>query len=226
MDSYDYRTRQNTRNDRFPREAQGYAELSDWLREAKEDWDPPTRVEPPRPRIFVSHKKDDEDLAEDVAQAADAAGFWVWFDALDPGLAAVQQLVAQATLPPGSAVFARAIAALVEMGLLNSTHIVVVYTNNTRASRWVPYELGRAKQHFAVLARNACLAIERASVNVHDTRQLAEFYHLVDQVATRRELDTWLAAAMNEWCARTGQTLPGGAAGRWPQMKRKRGMPP
>jgi hypothetical protein len=37
------------------------------------------------------------------------------------------------------------IAATIEIGLLNSSHVVAVHTSNSAASKWIPYEFGRAK---------------------------------------------------------------------------------
>jgi hypothetical protein len=46
------------------------------------------------------------------------------------------------------------VAGIIEMALLNSTHVVSMQTKNAQTSRWVPYEFGRAKERRS-LATNA-----------------------------------------------------------------------
>jgi hypothetical protein len=53
------------------------------------------------------------------------------------------------------------VAGLIEMALLNSTHIVSLQTKSANASRWVPYEFGRAKDRHP-LATNAASWFENA----------------------------------------------------------------
>src|SRR5205823_13123760 len=45
-------------------------------------------------------------------------------------------------------------AGIIEMALLNSTHVVSMQTTHAHRSRWVPYEFGRAKERHP-LATNA-----------------------------------------------------------------------
>jgi len=47
------------------------------------------------------------------------------------------------------------IAATIEIALLNSTHIIALHSAKSLASRWVPYEFGRAKSHGIVSAKAA-----------------------------------------------------------------------
>jgi hypothetical protein len=37
------------------------------------------------------------------------------------------------------------LAAIIEIALLNSTHVMTLHTTNSAGSAWIPYELGRAK---------------------------------------------------------------------------------
>ena len=95
-------------------------------------------------RVFVSHQRDDWKEAERVAWHATEVGFEYWLDVHDPVLAFANR----STLP--TQIKAVLIAAIIEMGLLNSTHVVALQTANSRRSRWVPYEFGRAKQRLLV----------------------------------------------------------------------------
>jgi len=104
--------------------------------------------------VFVSHQRADAKEAERVAWHATEVGFDYWLDVHDPVLAFANR----STLP--TQIKAVLIAAIIEMGLLNSTHIVALQTANSRHSRWVPYEFGRAKQRLLV-SRNAASWFEK-----------------------------------------------------------------
>jgi len=102
-------------------------------------------------RVFISHRMDAADWAERVAWlASTSAGLEYWLDVHDPVLR-----WATATLPPTDPRYAAAIAAIIEMALLNCTHVIALHTppnplpGNPRPSwipsQWIPYEIGRAK---------------------------------------------------------------------------------
>ncbi len=65
-------------------------------------------------------------------------GFDIWIDVLDPYLTSV------ATVSNFKNAVATAI--IVEMALLNCSHVLAVMTDNTSGSFWVPYEYGRIKE--------------------------------------------------------------------------------
>jgi hypothetical protein len=101
------------------------------------DRHPPDR----RPcRVFVSHQSRDVAPAERLAWLATQAGFEYWLDVHDPILtmASVSNLAAPTK--------AFAIAAIIEMALVNCSHVLSVQTANSRSSHWVPYEFGRGKR--------------------------------------------------------------------------------
>jgi hypothetical protein len=99
--------------------------------------------------VFVSHQRLDADWAERAAYEASELGLDYWLDIHD---LAVGQSTTKNPLHP--AIHAALIAGAIEMALLNCTHIVSLQTVNSRASRWVPYELGRAKARITI-ATNA-----------------------------------------------------------------------
>lgn len=99
--------------------------------------------------IFISHQQRDAHLAMRIACLASQHGLQYWLDVLNPSLALVNQLP---THDPRRSVL---IAAIVEIGLLNSSHVIAVHTINSRMSRWVPYEFGRAKAHYLYSAQAA-----------------------------------------------------------------------
>jgi hypothetical protein len=95
---------------------------------------------PPDCRVFISHQRKDERRAEYIAYVATTHKFDYWLDVHDPGLALANQ-----SLSPNDPRYGILIAAIIEIGLLNSTHVVAVHTDHSLASKWVPYEFGRAK---------------------------------------------------------------------------------
>lgn len=94
---------------------------------------------PLKPCIFISHQRNDTARAERVACIIDHHGLDCWLDVFDPTLALANRL------PTGDPRKSVLIAAIIEIALLNSTHVIALHTANSAASRWVPYELGRAK---------------------------------------------------------------------------------
>lgn len=85
--------------------------------------------------IFISHKYEDLKAAQRVAEYIMQYGFDVYLDDHDLKLKkAVDMNDSQG------------IVACIEDGLNTSTHILVLVTEHTRMSWWVPYETGYAKR--------------------------------------------------------------------------------
>ena len=105
------------------------------------------------PRIFVSHRHDDVSLAIQVARKLQAQGCDVWLDVWDPSLTFINVFGGQL----GREVRNLIIALIIEMALINSTHVLALITGNTRGSYWVPYEYGRVKQGSIYAKEAACL---------------------------------------------------------------------
>ena len=63
----------------------------------------------------------------------------VWLDIWNPSLAALSERASS------SAGQTQLIAMTIDMGLLNSTHLVALYTADAAGSSWIPYEYGRVK---------------------------------------------------------------------------------
>ena len=81
--------------------------------------------------VFVSHKSEDIDTAKNIAELLQNAGLDVYLDVNDNGLQ-------QATRKND----AEAIVKCIEKALACSTHILILVTENTEKSWWVPYETG------------------------------------------------------------------------------------
>jgi TIR domain len=148
MTSYDYRQYASLPwRDRFPRTAPDIIGADDWQQTSGDIIDLPVPQRPPLPipRLFVSHSQKDSGFAEQIASLADDNGFEFWLDILDPALFPTA---------PGGVPTGRALASIIEMAILNCTHLIALYTNHACVSRWVPYEYGRAKGGLR-LAKNA-----------------------------------------------------------------------
>jgi hypothetical protein len=148
---------------------------------------------PANDTVFVSHQRLDANWAERVAWEASELGLDYWLDIHD---LAVPATLAQKLHP---LVRTALIAGIIEMALLNCTHIVSLQTPYARASRWVPYELGRAKQRVA-LATNAASWLE-SSVKL-DTG--GDYLALAFFANRDRDLYSWLRTVAK----RTGPLHP------------------
>jgi hypothetical protein len=105
---------------------------------------------PPTATLFVSHQRSDAAWAERVAWDATRVGFDYWLDVHDTTLSAINAT----RLIPGP-IKAALITGIIEIALLNSTHLVSLQTVASRTSRWVPYEFGRAKDRRMLSTRTA-----------------------------------------------------------------------
>ena len=105
---------------------------------------------PPRCCVFVSYQRRDLSLALKLAKLVTLQGYDYWLDAHDPMLSYVV-----GGSPIGSPRREILIAAIIEIALLSSTHVIATHTANSKRSRWIPYELGRAKQRSVVSQQTA-----------------------------------------------------------------------
>ena len=89
------------------------------------------------PRLFVSHRKADKDCALRIAEIAAQNGFAYWVDVLDPDLQALSKSTIAGSLIP------LVTACIIEMALINCTHVIACMTPHSRGTLWIPYEYGR-----------------------------------------------------------------------------------
>lgn len=81
------------------------------------------------PRVFISHQKKDSDVANTVAEYLLSAGIDIYFDQYDKSINRSD---------PQSVVTA------IRKGIENSSHMLVLFSQNTFSSMWVPWEIGYA----------------------------------------------------------------------------------
>jgi hypothetical protein len=110
----------------------------------------------------------------------------VWLDVLDGGL----QSTAQAST--GTPADALAVALIIEMALLNCTHVIALITPRTPGTYWVPYEYGRVKDSSFHSLRAACW------IDQHVTYE-PEYLELGVKTRSDHDIRGWLRGEMPEW---------------------------
>lgn len=129
---------------------------------------PPSSV--PRKCIFVSHRQSDSSKAEDLPRAITAfdergsPNYDVWLDVWDPAL---DQLASKS-----QRIRALLTALIIEMGLINSVAVIVLMTDDSYGSNWIPYEFGRVKTG-GPFAREASACTRDLGKSLHDYMTLA-----------------------------------------------------
>jgi hypothetical protein len=155
-----------------------------------------------RPRLFVSYKTQNRQYALRLAYLADQAGFNFWLDVLDPAL---QGANAQPMPAKRRAIL---VASAIEIGLLNSSHLIAVITKQTAASRWVPYEFGRVKSR-SVVSSDASSWVHRS-----DVPSMPEYLYLCPIHFSETEIKQWLISECSKW-ERNNRVLVSKPAGQW-----------
>ncbi len=159
------------------------------------------------PRIFISHRQADYPEALRIAKIASEEGFQFWLDILDPVLTWLSTTTAY---PVGSRQYQLLVAVVVEMALLNCSHVIAMMTPNTIGSAWVPYEYGRAKDSSIYSLQAGCW--------LHPAVADVPWEYLLLGIQTRREdeIRRWLRAELSAWRWKYKNTqCDGVAAGDW-----------
>ena len=141
------------------------------------------------PRVFVSHKQEDEQIARRIAWLAVQKRFEFWLDVLDPPL---QAFLAQKGRYSTQA-RAYFTAAIIEMGLINCTHVIASVTKQSRTSRWIPYEYGRVKDTRTLVGPAACWTPPSERKNLPEYLLLSNISH------TEQDIKDWLDNEFTRW---------------------------
>jgi hypothetical protein len=131
--------------------------------------------------IFISHQRADQRRAERIACIIDHHQLHAWLDVHDPTLNFVNQNI------PAGLIRSILIAAIIEMALINSTHIIAVHTGNSAISRWVPYELARAKSR-KIISRQAAGWFRTGNIYA----RCGEYVHLAADLRDENDIIQWL----------------------------------
>ena len=127
--------------------------------------------------------------AERIAWLASRkAGLEYWLDVHDPVLR-----LASAALPPGHPVYAITVAGIIEMALLNCTHVIAAHTpppnTSWRPSQWIPYELARRQEG---RQRNLQAGAGLFHPQVHPPESRGEYVLLADLCGSDADVERWL----------------------------------
>ncbi len=210
-DFYCYDSTFNYRRDQFPEGAGGIEEWNrviahlpnvnegEPIREQIENFQRAARRSPRQPlscpRLFISHRQSDSKYALRIADRACHVGFYYWLDVLDPSLRALG-----VSGSGNQAQKALATALIIEMALLNCSHLLAVMTDNTAGTMWVPYEYGRVKDLAPISVNpSAWLHVERSTPTVPEYMLLGVQHH------SECEIDNWLADELKKWLTPTGK---------------------
>lgn len=132
--------------------------------------------------VFISHKSCDVKFADWIARIVVERGFDHWLDVENPTLKAVTGA------PITSPYYETLVAALVEIALLNSTHLIAVHTARSHTSMWVPYEIGRAKSR-RIFSSPVSGWFQPGKVEP----KAGEYNYLMPRLRYRRHITHWLA---------------------------------
>ena len=135
------------------------------------------------PRVFVSHRQRTADMlyAERIACIAEQWGFRYWLDLHDPLLASL------ARTPLPLPIHAVVTALIIELALMNCSHVIAVVTPNAAGSLWIPYEYGRAKARKIVSSQSAAWLHPQMT-----GAPLAEYLLLGELLPGERFVNGWL----------------------------------
>ena len=165
------------------------------------------------PRIFVSHRQVDEQAALQLAWLAHDEGWGYWLDLIDLDSATRQINALERWLgrPPMPLEISILTAAIIEMGLLNCTHVIAAMTGNTKGSQWVPYEYGRVKEATPV-AMNAASWWDTTTL-----KELPEYLHLAPILKNQKQIRSWLRGEMRNEKKKRYPNCPGRGRNDWPK---------
>lgn len=144
-----------------------------------------TKTQLANPRVFISHRRADGAEAQQIAMAANRNNFDYWLDVLDPNL----QLLG---LNPGHPNLDILTAAIIEMALINCTHVIALFTTKTPGSMWVPYEYGRITDLPATYGRAAAFVEPQVSV-------LPEYLLLGHIARSMQKVEDWFTDERAVW---------------------------
>lgn len=137
------------------------------------------------PRLFISHQRADKNYALRIARLANKNKFAFWVDVLDPVLGSLPAINNKSTS------YQLLIACIIEMALINCTHVIACMTVDAGKSRWVPYEYGRVRVLPGASGNTAAW--------LHPDFPAADFQEymlLGESMRKEKEIENWL---VKEW---------------------------
>jgi len=118
--------------------------------------------------IFISHKREDKDKAVEIHLYLKRKGVNSYIDVLDPNIS-----------------YENVTERIVEQ-LRNATHLIVVFSEHTKGSMWVPFELGVAYE------RNNGIGIYLWPDSAYSSIQLPEYLDEFPIMETQDDLNKYI----------------------------------
>jgi hypothetical protein len=140
------------------------------------------------PRIFISHRQADEKYGRRIAYLSAINGFDFWLDVLDPSLKSLTNLQ---RLSEDQKLLIT--AGIIEMAIINCSHVLAIISSNTLGTMWVPYEYGRITDIPTTYGRAA--AWKHPSLNFY----YPEYLLLGNNPKCENEIKNWLTAEKRIW---------------------------
>ena len=140
-----------------------------------------TRPLPPTCCLFISHRMNDVNNALHIVGVATQCGYDYWLDVHDPRLLAANKV------PLSSPAQEILIAAVIEIALLNVTHVVALQTNRSLGSQSFPTSLDGQRPGSSFPNRTAGWYYPSVLANSR-----AEYMHLVETTTSDAEIRAWL----------------------------------
>lgn len=128
--------------------------------------------------VFISHKSSDTSIAEYISQIFQENNIDYYLDILDSNL---QNKVKEDN--------AHEIVTEIERALKVSTHILVIVSEDTRSSWWVPYEVGYAK---SARKRIASLILNDYNIEFPDYLKIEKIY------TDKNDIDEYINVVKND----------------------------
>lgn len=172
--------------------------LREFTRQLREQGQEVKRMPQPRTCVFISHRRCDASLAETLGKEIDnrcSGKVDIWLDIWNPDLRAMEAQFGPGSLSEEDKALETAM--IIEMGLVNSTHVLALITKNAHGSRWIPYEYGRVKEGFPFATDAACWLVPDVKDAV-----LAEYMHLGLKFRADNEIEQWLCPKVPKVSAR------------------------
>jgi hypothetical protein len=128
-------------------------------------------------KVFISHRQTDRKKAKWLANYFKSIQVDTWLDIIDLKIVSDNPKNTQPI----------AIANMIEMALLNCTHVVALMTPRSAGSAWIPYEFGRVK------SRNLGISNAKAFQYKLSGKDLPEYMLLTGKpLKSGKDIDNWI----------------------------------
>ena len=127
--------------------------------------------------VFISHRQTDKKKALWLKKCFEKRNIRTWLDIIDLKMVTDHVNYREPI----------ALANMIEIALLNCTHVIALMTPNSAGSAWIPYEFGRVK--------DSQLSTSNAAIFLHKlkTEDLPEYMQILNhQLRKENDIDYWI----------------------------------